>query len=70
MARYEIQYRSLHEVVRNPKAEWLHFYSAKTCHTKREARKEWWRWVNTDWDCTNDLAMFRIWDSKKQEAVY
>lgn len=69
MARYEIKYRSLHEVVRNPNGEWLHFYSAKSCHTLRGARKEWWKWVNKEWDFTNDLAMFAIWDAKTGKRV-
>jgi hypothetical protein len=68
--RYSIVYRSTHEVIRNPHAEWLHFYSAKSRRTKRAARKEWWYWVNKDWDFSNDLAMFAIWDNKKGELTY
>jgi hypothetical protein len=68
--RYSIVYRSLHEVVRNPHSEWLHFYSAKSSRTLRAARKEYWRWVQTEWDYTNDLAMFGIWDNKYGKMVY
>lgn len=69
MKRYEIQIGSLETSLHDHDPRWSQFYSARACRTLRGARKEWWRWVNHEWDFAGDRPLFRIWDRKKKEVV-
>lgn len=70
MARYSIVYRDTQDVIKNKHTPWRHFHSASSKRTLRGARKERWRWVNTEWDFAGDLPMFEIYDSKTGGLVY
>lgn len=63
--RYQIQIMFLTD--ENP--EWRHFYRAKDKRTERNARKEWWHWANYPWNDAGSRPVFRIWDSKRRQAV-
>lgn len=68
MKRYVIEMALLNETIKGD-PEWRVFYSAKSKHTLRGARKEFWVWVNRKWDFTSDRPVFRIYDTKKNEVV-
>ena len=46
-----------------------HFYDARTFRTFKAAHNAWWDLTQREWDFTNDLPLFSIYDRKTGRYV-